>query len=218
MIDINYILTAMLPAIIIAYLLGAMPVAVLVSRRGGVDIFSVGTGLAGASNVGRHVGKIPGVAVGVFDLIKGVTALLAANLVGIDDVWIVLPAIAAILGHWKSVFTGFRGGDGLAILGGHMIGMFPFYGAIGVLVGVLVALGGQKMPYTSLLSVVFGYGTTAALVVNSNGDLRMALGLGGLSALVLARAAVGHRRRRDGGVNWDGMDDADGSADQRRYS
>ena len=212
MIDINYILTAMLPAIIIAYLLGAMPVAVLVSRRGGVDIFSVGTGLAGASNVGRHVGKIPGVAVGVFDLIKGVTALLAANLVGIDDVWIVLPAIAAILGHWKSVFTGFRGGDGLAI------GMFPFYGAIGVLVGVLVALGGQKMPYTSLLSVVFGYGTTAALVVNSNGDLRMALGLGGLSALVLARAAVGHRRRRDGGVNWDGMDDADGSADQRRYS
>ena len=218
MIDINYILTAMLPAIIIAYLLGAMPVAVLVSRRGGVDIFSVGTGLAGASNVGRHVGKIPGVAVGVFDLIKGVTALLAANLVGIDDVWIVLPAIAAILGHWKSVFTGFRGGDGLAILGGLMIGMFPFYGAIGVLVGVLVALGGQKMPYTSLLSVVFGYGTTAALVVNSNGDLRMALGLGGLSALVLARAAVGHRRRRDGGVNWDGMDDADGSADQRRYS
>jgi len=206
----------MLPAIIIAYVLGALPIAVLISRRAGVDIFDVGTGLAGASNVKRYVGKYRGLTVGVLDLVKGLASLIVGTFLGIDDAWIVLPALAAIMGHWNSVFTGFRGGDGLAILGGIMIGMFPEFGfgVIGVLIGVLVALGAQRLPYTSLLSVVLGYATVVALVANSNGDLGMALGLGGLSALVLARAALGHLRRRDDGVDWDDLDDV---ADQRGY-
>lgn len=215
MIDIQFILTSLLPAIIVAYVLGALPIAALISRKAGVDIFSVGTGLAGASNVKRFVGKFWGLTVGLLDLVKGVTALVIGALLGIDNAWIVLPALAAILGHWNSVFTGFRGGDGLAILGGIMIGMFPEFGVYAVLIAVLVALGGQKMPYTSLLSVVFGYGTVAVLVLNTNGDFRMALGLGGLSALVLARASFGHLRRRDDGVDWEDLDDA---ADQRGYS
>jgi len=164
--------------------------------------------------VKRYVGKYRGLTVGALDLVKGLAALLVGAHLGIDNAWIVLPALAAILGHWNSVFTGFRGGDGLAILGGIMIGMFPVFGIIGVLVGVLVAYGGQRLPYTSLLSVVIGYASVAALVLNSNGDLRMALGLGGLSALVLARASLGHLRRRDDGVEWDDLDDA---ADQRGY-
>lgn len=215
MIDVNFILTTLLPAIIVAYLLGALPIAAIISRRAGVDIFSVGTGLAGASNVKRYVGKFWGLSVGLLDLVKGVVALAVGILLGIEDAWIVLPALAAIMGHWNSIFTGFRGGDGLAILGGIMIAMFPAFGVIAVLVAVLVAFGGQKMPYTSLLSVVFGYGTVAALVLNTNGDLRMALGLGGLSALVLARASLGHLKRRDDGIDWDDLDDA---ADQRGYS
>jgi glycerol-3-phosphate acyltransferase PlsY len=216
LIDIHFLITVMLPAIIIAYVLGALPIAVLISRRAGVDIFDVGTGLAGASNVKRYVGKYRGLTVGVLDLVKGLASLIVGTFLGIDDAWIVLPALAAIMGHWNSVFTGFRGGDGLAILGGIMIGMFPEFGfgAIGVLVGVLVALGAQRLPYTSLLSVVLGYATVAALVANSNGDLRMALGLGGLSALVLARAALGHLRRRDAGVDWNDLDDA---VDQKGY-
>ena len=219
MIDTTSILTTLLPAIVVGYLLGAIPVAALISRKAGVDIFSVGTGLAGASNVKRYVGKKRGGTVGLVDLAKGVLAVAASILIGVEGAWIALPALAAILGHWKSVFTGFRGGDGLAILGGIMVAMFPVYGFIGVLVGVLVAFGGQKLPYTSLFSVVIGYATLAALVVNANGDLPLALGLGGLSALVLARAILGHRRRRDNdGVDWDDMDDAEGAADQRRYS
>ena len=206
----------MLPAIIIAYVLGALPIAALISRRAGIDIFDVGTGLAGASNVKRYVGKYRGLTVGVLDLVKGLASLIVGTFLGIDDAWIVLPALAAIMGHWNSVFTRFRGGDGLAILGGIMIGMFPEFGfgVIGVLVGVLVALGAQRLPYTSLLSVVLGYATVAALVANSNGDLGMALGLGGLSALVLARAALGHLRRRDVGVDWNDLDDA---VDQKGY-
>ena len=216
MINIHFLITVMLPAIIIAYVLGALPIAVLISRRAGVDIFDVGTGLAGASNVKRYVGKYRGLTVGVLDLVKGLASLIVGTFLGIDDAWIVLPALAAIMGHWNSVFTGFRGGDGLAILGGIMIGMFPEFGfgVIGVLVGVLVALGAQRLPYTSLLSVVLGYATVAALVANSNGDLRMALGLGGLSTLVLARAALGHLRRRDAGVDWNDLDDA---VDQKGY-
>jgi len=218
LIHLSFILTTLLPAIIIAYLLGAIPVASMISRRSGVDIFSVGTGLAGASNVRRHVGNFRGLLAGLFDLTKGLVALLIGRLLGIDDAWIVLPALAAIAGHWNSVFTRFRGGDGLSILAGIMIGMFPDYGVIGVLVALVVALGGQKLPYTSLLSVVFGYGTVAALVLSTNGELPLALGLGGLSALVLARASLGHHRRRDNGLEWDDLEDVDGAADPRGFS
>ena len=49
--------SALLLAIAIGYVLGAIPVADRISRRLGVNIFSTGTGLAGASNVRRTVGK-----------------------------------------------------------------------------------------------------------------------------------------------------------------
>lgn len=214
-----------MPAVLIAtaggYLLGSLPLAYLISRRhSGTDIFEVGTGLPGASNVMRNVGMVPAVMVFVGDMAKGTLAILLARVMGVESPWLLLPAAAAVAGHWKSMFTGFRGGDGLVTLGGAIIALFPVYGLISIAVALAVALGGQKMPYTSLANVIVGYSVLAGLVVYDPFDIvrysdtaPLVFGIGGLCGLVLARAALGHRRRRHA-ENWDEADDSPGAAEQ----
>ena len=216
---------SLLLAAAVAYLLGALPLADQVSRRHGVDIFSVGTGLAGASNVKRSVGRFSGLLVLIGDLGKGAAAVIFAGFVGVDGTWAVVAVIAVVVGHWKSVFTGFQGGDGLSPLGGAAMALFPVFGLVAVAVALVVALGGQLLPYTSLLSVVFGYLTLVALTIAFEGDTALALGIGGVSGLVLAHALLGHRRRNsvaaDGewenapmGGEWEEVPDADGATDR----
>lgn len=206
------------PTVLIAtaggYLLGALPLAYLISRRhSDVNIFEVGTGLPGASNVRRNVGKLPAVMVLTGDMAKGALAIMLADFMGVESPWILLPAGAAVVGHWKSMFTGFRGGDGLATLGGSIFGLFPILGFISLAVASLVALGGQKIPYSSLFSIVFGYGTLAALTVYYDGDTTLVFGMGGLSGLVLAHALLGHRRRRHV-PEWDDIGESTGITEQ----
>ena len=66
-------------AMILGYLLGAIPVAERIGRRKGVDLFQSGTGLAGASNVRRTVGKKAGFFVMVADFAKGLAAVMLAR-------------------------------------------------------------------------------------------------------------------------------------------
>ena len=59
---------------LIGYLLGSIPFGVLVAKRFGVDIYSVGSGNPGATNVLREIGKPAGYTVFVFDFLKGFLA------------------------------------------------------------------------------------------------------------------------------------------------
>ena len=212
---------ALLLAVVAGYVLGALPLADQVSRLHGVDIFSAGTGLAGASNVRKSVGRVPGLAVLVGDLGKGALAVIIGKLLGVEAPWILLPAVAAVFGHWKSVFTGFRGGDGMATFGGAVLAMFPLFGVISVAVALLVSLGGQRLPYTSLLGIVFGYATLVGLNMAFDGDAVLALGVGGIAGLVLAYAILGHRRRRHASETegaWHGVDEPDGATEQSGFN
>ena len=94
----------------------------------------------------------------------------------------------------------------MAILGGVAVSLFGAMGAVSVAVAMLVALGGQRMPYSSLLGVVAGYGTLVALSVAYDGDTVLAMGVGGMACLVLAHALVGHRRRRHAS-RWEDVED-----------
>ena len=185
-----------------AYILGALPLADQLSRHYGVDIFSVGSGLAGASNVRKTVGRWPGAIVVVGDLGKGALAILFASLVGIEGPWIIVPAAAAIVGHWYSVFSGFRGGDGLATLGGVTIALFSVYGAIAVIVGLVVASGGKKVSYSAFAGVASSYAALVVATVAYDVEVVLVLGVGGLTAMVLARASLGHVHRRHA-EGWD---------------
>ena len=202
--DAPQILNLILAAVI-AYIFGALPLADRVSRRRGVNVFRAGTGLAGATNVRRNVGFIPASLVVLGDAAKGILAILIAQALGVDGLWIVIPAAAAIIGHWNSIFTGFRGGDGLVTLGGVTLAVFPIYqgyweSIIAVLVAVAVALGGQKLPYSSLFCIIAGYGVIILLFMqNRVEELDTALAMGALALVVLGHALLGHAKRRRSG-------------------
>src|SRR5680860_1181488 len=67
-------LLSALAAVVAGYLLGGVDFAVIVARSRGVDIYSVGSGNPGTSNVLRTLGRGPAAMVLVGDLMKGLIA------------------------------------------------------------------------------------------------------------------------------------------------
>ena len=188
---------SLLLAILIGYLLGSIPVAVLVSRRHGVDIFSAGTGLAGAANVSRTVGRWNGMAVAWIDAAKGILAVMAAHRLGIQGEMILLPAMAALAGHWRSVFTRFRGGDGLATLVGITVAVLPIYGTLVVVTGGLVSVIARGTGHhPTLWGGTAGYSVLLLRSPLSGENTIVVLGIVTLALMVLIHGVVGHRRRR----------------------
>ena len=201
MIDNATTIAILVFATIVGYMLGALPLADRISRRHGVDIFSTGTGLAGASNVRKNVGKVPAALVMAGDMSKGALTIVGARQLGIEGSWFLVPALGAVLGQWHSAFTGFRGGDGLATLGGIIIALFPAFGIISIAIAALVSLGAQKMPYSSLLNIVVGYAALFILTTRY-GDSDVVIGVGGLAVLVLVHAVLQGQGRRHRGDDW----------------
>lgn len=103
-------------AVVVAYLLGSIPSAYIVTRlKNGKDIRRLGGGNVGANNVYREFGLWPAVAVGVFDVAKGAGAVAIAAMVLDAPVWFILAAgLAVVAGHMWSVYLKFTGGNGLA--------------------------------------------------------------------------------------------------------
>src|SRR5215831_15720176 len=92
------------------YLVGSVPVGLLIGRLAGVDIRRYGTGNIGASNVMRNLGPLPAAVVGVASFAQGVgPAWAAAALTGSDEA-VAAAAFGAVLGYGWSFLLAFRGG------------------------------------------------------------------------------------------------------------
>ncbi|WP_445636662.1 glycerol-3-phosphate 1-O-acyltransferase PlsY [Nostoc sp. DSM 114161] len=127
--------------VVVAYLLGSFPTGyIAVKQLKGIDIREVGSGSTGATNVLRTLGKGPGAFVLMLDSLKGVLAIALVywlfNFAAIQNIipptvdvklwqpWILtLVALAAILGHSKSIFLGFSGGKSVATSLGILLAM-----------------------------------------------------------------------------------------------
>ena len=127
--------------IILSYLIGAFPSAVVIGRiLKGIDIRHHGSGNAGATNAWRVLGWRVGLPVAVIDVAKGVGA--AAGIARLPfgplplgfEVVAILCGLAAVLGHVFPVYTGFRGGKGVATAGGMLIATAPI--PVGCALGV----------------------------------------------------------------------------------
>ena len=104
-----------LSALILAYLLGAIPFGIIVARVCGVDILSKGSGNSGATNVFRALGPFPGALVFFADMLKGFLACtIASSLSGGNPLLIAGAALLAILGHNYSIYIKGKGGKGAA--------------------------------------------------------------------------------------------------------
>ena len=106
-----------------AYLLGSIPFGLLLSRLfGGGDVRKSGSGNIGATNVARVAGPLPGTLTLLFDAAKGAAAVWLAGRVSNESAtWIMIAALAALLGHCYPIWLKFRGGKGVATAAGSFL-------------------------------------------------------------------------------------------------
>jgi len=149
--------------ILLAYLLGTLLGSLILGRLRGVDIRSMGSGNAGATNALRTQGKLFGFLVLMVDIAKGLLTVWWLPAVGIDPglprEWLTVACgFAVIVGHVYPVWFGFRGGKGAATMVGVVAGM-----ELRLLVPLLVSwfLVLVLWGYVSLATMLSG----AALVV-----------------------------------------------------
>jgi len=116
-----------LAALLIAYVLGAIPFGYLLVRMAtGADVRTSGSGNIGATNVLRTTGRPAGVATLLLDIAKGYAAVwIAGRLTGEDPLWMALAALAVMAGHAFPVFLGFKGGKAVASFVGAFLCLTP---------------------------------------------------------------------------------------------
>jgi glycerol-3-phosphate acyltransferase PlsY len=114
-------------ALVIAYLLGAIPFGYLLVRvLTGNDVRSGGSGNIGATNVLRTTGRAAGVATLLLDIAKGYLAVwLAGWLTDASPLWMSLAALAVMGGHAFPVFLKFQGGKAVASFIGAFLALTP---------------------------------------------------------------------------------------------
>lgn len=140
-------------AVVAAYLLGSIPFAFLAGRARGVDLRKVGSGNLGAANVFRALGKGMGIAVMAADIGKGVAAVLIARALT-DDPWPAIAAGAAVAGHVFPVWMRFKGGKGVAVGGGAVVGLMPLASLILLPFWLVVVLLSRFTSLGSILGAV----------------------------------------------------------------
>jgi len=114
-------------ALILAYLIGAIPFGYLVVRlTTGRDVRDEGSGNIGATNVLRTTGRGPAIATLVLDIAKGFAAVwLAGWLTDGSYNWMALAALAVMAGHAYPVFLHFGGGKSVATFIGAFLYLTP---------------------------------------------------------------------------------------------
>ena len=121
--------------LIISYLTGSLPSSIIISRVAkNIDIRDHGSGNAGATNTFRVLGKKAGFPVLFLDIFKGWLSVKLILL--ISNTYPLSPelffenqlafGISAVVGHLFPVYTGFRGGKGIATMLGILIGIQPY--------------------------------------------------------------------------------------------
>lgn len=146
--------------IILAYLIGSIPSALIISRRFfGIDIRDYGSGNMGATNTFRVLGSKFGTIVMCMDMLKGIIAASLYIFIPhyIHDEWdrttfIVCLGMTAVVGHIFPIFAGFRGGKGVATLAGLLFALQPLVALSCVGVFLLVLFLTRYVSLSSILA------------------------------------------------------------------
>ncbi len=161
-----------------AYFLGTLLGSLVLGRLRGVDIRSMGSGNAGATNAIRTQGKVFGFLVLLIDVAKGLAAvgwvpLLALPGIDLDPEvsrqWLAVACgCAVIVGHVYPVWFGFRGGKGVATVVGAIGALQPMLllPLFGCWLLVIVLTG-----YVGLASMLAGAGSVVAVVLWERADV-----------------------------------------------
>ena len=141
--------------LVLAYLLGSISSAILVSRLFKLpDPRSNGSNNPGATNVYRLGGAVPACLVLVFDILKGTIPVWGAYFLQLEPLMLGLIGVAACLGHMFPVFFHFKGGKAVAT-------------AFGTLLPIGLLLGGLLISTWVAVVAITRYSSLGALVAVS---------------------------------------------------
>jgi acyl phosphate:glycerol-3-phosphate acyltransferase len=133
--------------ILVGYFFGSIPTAYLIGRLRNINIFEVGSGNMGATNISRSMGLGWGILTWFLDSAKGIVAILISHQIMPQNIALAttLSAIAAVIGHnWSAIvalITGtLRGGKGAATAFGTLLFIAPVQALVGVGVAIAVVV------------------------------------------------------------------------------
>ncbi len=146
-------------ALLIGYFLGSINFAVLVAKYKGLDLFSLGSGNPGATNVKRTMGAFWGNTVFLLDFSKGYLAVfLTQSILGLGgfnyDLLGILGLLGAILGHSFSIFLKFRGGKGVATTMGGLLALMPWVLVLGLVAWLIVFFSTRVVAMASIVFAI----------------------------------------------------------------
>jgi glycerol-3-phosphate acyltransferase PlsY len=143
-------------ALILGYLLGSIPFGLVLTKLAGThDLRAIGSGNIGATNVLRTGRKGLAAATLICDALKGTVAVIIAGYFGGPNA-AMLAALGAFLGHLFPVWLKFRGGKGVAVYIGVLIGLFWPAAVVFCVLWLAVAAASR---YSSLASLVASFVT-----------------------------------------------------------
>ena len=184
--------------VLVGYLVGAVPFALLLTRRaGGADVRRVGSGNVGAANVLRAANMPVAVSVMALDVGKACAVVLLARGLGASDATTAAVAAAAVVGHVFPVWLRFRGGKGVATACGVFVVLAPEATAL-AFVAFTGVVGLTR--YVSLGSMVAA--VVLAVAVYFKGEAHAVVACAaGVAALVLYRHRA-NMARLHAGREW----------------
>ena len=169
----------------VAYLVGSIPFAFLLSRRRGIDLRRVGSGNVGAANVLRSSGLSPAVAAMLLDACKGALAVIVAQRIAGGPATPIAAGLASIIGHIYPVWLRFHGGKGVATAAGVFGVLTP--SGLAVACGVFVVVFWA----TRFISAGSMAGAVTLAIVAAAGDAPAVVAVGA----AVAAAIIIHRHR-----------------------
>src|SRR5262245_49022044 len=170
--------------ILIAYLIGSLPFAVIVSRALGLpDPRSYGSGNPGATNVLRTGRKLAALLTLAGDGGKGWLAVFLAERFGADGLGVAACALAVFLGHLYPLFLRFKGGKGVATAAGVLLAIDPWLGAAALATWLVVAVATRYASLASIVAAVSAPACAYLMSVQSSAVIALAL----IGALIVWR-------------------------------
>src|SRR5215475_5216205 len=143
-------------ALAFGYLLGSIPFGLVITQLAGTqDIRTIGSGNIGATNVLRTGRKELAAATLIGDMLKGTAAVIIAGYLG-GPTAAMLAALGAFLGHLFPVWLKFKGGKGVAVYIGILLGLFWPAAIVFCLVWLATAFTSR---YSSLSALVASFVT-----------------------------------------------------------
>jgi len=170
--------------ILISYLLGSMPTAYIVAKSQNINIFEVGSGNMGGTNIARTLGVGWGLFTTLVDVCKGILAILIARAILPDAKWTAttISAVVVIIGHNWSLFATLintaankgkltiRGGKGAATAMGTMLMVAPAQTILSM-VGLAVVLVWLTRYISLAVLSAFLLGVAWVIVLTLQGEL-----------------------------------------------